>query len=132
GRIMAAKKSSPSPAEVKPGDGNGQNDQEPDRLAEPIDAGQAPRLPFPVVAMGGSAGGLEAFTEFFKAMPEKSGLAFVLILHLTPQRESLMAEILSRHTAMPVKEVENGMRVEADHVYVIRPGHTLTIKDGAL
>jgi len=106
--------------------------QQHDRDVEPIDAEQAPRLEFPVVGIGASAGGLEAFIEFFDAMPSDSGIAFVLIQHLPPDRESLIAEILSKHTRMPVAQVEDGMRVKPDHVYVIRPGHTLTIKNGAL
>ncbi|HEY1628316.1 MAG TPA: chemotaxis protein CheB, partial [Tepidisphaeraceae bacterium] len=109
-----------------------QPDEEPNRLAEPVDTEQPPRLPFAVVGVGGSAGGLEAFTELFKAMPDDSGMAFVLIQHLPPQRESMMADILSRHTKMPVQEVEDRMPVQRNHVYVIRPGHTMTIKDGLL
>ncbi|HEX3870266.1 MAG TPA: chemotaxis protein CheB, partial [Pirellulales bacterium] len=112
------------------------NESEPtteqDRLAQPVDAEQPPRLSFPVVGIGASAGGLEAFSDFFKAMPSDSGMAFVLIQHLPPERESLMAEILGKRTDMTVREVEDGMPVEPDNVYVIRPGRTLTIHDGAL
>ena len=104
----------------------------PDRLAEPMDAGEAPRLAFPVVGIGASAGGLEAFTEFFRALPADTGMAFVLVQHLPPSRDSMLAEILSKRTAMSVREVEDGMKVEPDHVYVIRPGKTLTIKNGHL
>jgi two-component system CheB/CheR fusion protein len=107
-------------------------DQEPDRLAQPVDAEEPPRLPFPVVGIGASAGGLEAFLEFFKVMPPDSGMAFVLVQHLPPDRESMVADILSSRTKMVVLQVEDGMPVEANHVYVIRPGRTLTIKDGAL
>ena len=106
--------------------------EQPDREAQPVDDEQPPRLPFPVVGVGASAGGLEAFTEFLTAMRPDSGMAFVLIQHLPPDRESLMAEILGRKTAMPVRQVEDRMPVEPDHVYVIRPGHVLTIKDGLL
>ena len=107
-------------------------DQEPDRLAQPVDAEQAPRLPFPVVGIGASAGGLEAVSEFLEAMRPDSGMAFVLVQHLPPDRESQMAEILARHTAMPVAQVEDGMDVEPNHVYVIRPGRVLTIREGRL
>jgi two-component system CheB/CheR fusion protein len=103
-----------------------------DRAAQPVDLEPPPRLPFPVVGVGASAGGLEAFTELFKAMPPDSGMAFVLIQHLPPDRESLVAEILQRHTAMPVEQVTDEMSVQPNHVYVIRPGHTLTLKDGRL
>jgi two-component system CheB/CheR fusion protein len=109
-----------------------QPDSQPDRLAEAADADQAPRLPFPVVGMGASAGGLEAYTEFFNAMRPDSGMAFVLIQHLPPERDSMMVDILSKRTAMTVQQVEDGTAVEPDHVYVIRPGRTLTIKDGHL
>lgn len=103
-----------------------------DRQAMPVDAEELPRLAFPVVGIGASAGGLESFTDFFKVMPPDSGMAFVLIQHLPPDRESMIAEILSRHTTMKVQQVRDKMEVLADHVYVIRPGHTLTIKDGLL
>jgi two-component system CheB/CheR fusion protein len=107
-------------------------DHQPDRLTEPLNLEQPPRLPFPVVGIGASAGGLEAFSEFLKVMRPDSGLAFVLVQHLPPERESMIAEILSRHTKMPVLQIDNGMSVEPNHVYVIRPGHTLTLKDGKL
>lgn len=112
---------------------NGQQPEEqPDREAQPVDAEQSPRLPFPVVGIGASAGGLEAVSELLDAMRPDAGLAFVLVQHLAPDRESMMAEILARHTTMPVRQVEDGMKVEVDHVYVIRPGHVLTIHDGRL
>ncbi len=104
-----------------------------DRQAHPLDAEVGlPHLPFPVVGIGASAGGLEAFIDFFKAMPADRGVAFVLVQHLPPERESLLAEILARHTSMPVQQVANGMPVEPNCVYVIRPGHTLTIRRGIL
>ena len=103
-----------------------------DRGAMPVAGESPPRLAFPVVGVGASAGGLEAYTELLQAVPPDSGMAFVLIQHLPPTRESLLVELLSRHTQMPVAQVEDGMAVEANHVYVIRPGHILTIKDGHL
>ena len=103
-----------------------------DRLSEPVGQAQKPRLPFPVVGIGASAGGLEAFIEFFRAMPGDSGIAFVVIQHLPPERESMMVEILSKHTPMLVRPVEDGLAVEPNCVYVIRPGRTLTIHDGRL
>jgi two-component system CheB/CheR fusion protein len=105
----------------------------PERLTKPTDGEHAtPRLPFPVVGMGSSAGGLEAFGEFFKVMRPDSGMAFVLIQHLPPDRDSMLVEILSKRTSMPVAQVEEGLAVKANHVYIIRPGHTLTIRDGTL
>src|SRR3954471_9533255 len=73
---------------------------EPDRLTQPVDAEQPPRLPFPVVGIGASAGGIEAVGEFLDAMRPDSGMAFVVIQHLPADRESMMAEILARRTAM--------------------------------
>ncbi|HYP97080.1 MAG TPA: chemotaxis protein CheB [Polyangiaceae bacterium] len=106
--------------------------EELERRAEPVDLEQPPRLAFPVVGVGASAGGLEAFGDLFKAMPADSGIAFVLVQHLAPDRESMVAEILQRHTAMPVRQVVDDMEIEPNSVYVIRPGHTLTIKHGRL
>src|SRR4051812_28014665 len=106
--------------------------EQPDREAQPVDLEERPRLPFPVIGIGGSAGGLEAFTQLLEAMPPDMGMAFVVVQHLPPDRESMVAEILGRRTHMPVAQVVDGMKVEVDHVYVIRPGHTLTIKNGPL
>jgi len=103
-----------------------------DRQSRPIDADAPPRLPFPVVGIGASAGGLEAIGEFFKTLRPDAGMAYVMIQHLPPDRESMMTEILSKKTSMPVTEVRDGIAVEPNHVYVIRPGHTLTIEDGRL
>lgn len=80
----------------------------------------------PVVGIGASAGGLKALKELFEAMPADSGMGFVVVQHLDPKRESHMAELLGRITSMPVAEVRQGMRVEPDHVYVIRPNRELT------
>jgi two-component system CheB/CheR fusion protein len=87
---------------------------------------------FPIVGIGMSAGGLEAAIEFLKAMPPDSGMGFVIVQHLEPTRKSLLAELLGRHTKMPVIEVEDGMAVQPDHVYVIIPAQTLLIEDGVL
>ena len=107
-------------------------DLEPDRQSMPVDREAPPRLPFPVIGIGASAGGLEAFSAFFEAMDPNSGMAFVLVQHLPPDRESLIAEILARHTSMPVHQVQDQMPVCVDSVYIIRPGNTLTIRDGLL
>lgn len=103
-----------------------------ERLSAPVDGSQAPRLAFPVVGVGASAGGLEAYTEFLQAAPPDAGMAYVLVQHLPPDRESLLRDLLARQTRMPVLHAEDGQAVEPDHVYVIRPGHTLTLKGGAL
>jgi len=85
-----------------------------------------------IVGLGASAGGLEAFKGFFVNMPPDSGMAFVLIQHLAPEKKSILAELLRRHTSMEVLEAEDGMDVQPNRVYVIPPDSTLTLKDGRL
>ena len=71
--------------------------------------------------MGGSAGGLEAFREFFAHMPADSGLAFVLVPHLDPTQKGMMPEILGRSSSMPVVEASHGLLIRPNHVYIIPP-----------
>ena len=85
---------------------------------------------FAIVGIGMSAGGLEVASAFLRQMPADSGMAFVIIQHLDPTRESLLAELLQRETKMPLVQVKEGMRVEPDNVYVIVPAKTLLIEDG--
>jgi two-component system CheB/CheR fusion protein len=92
----------------------------------------SPPLPFPVVAIGASAGGLSAYTALLKALPSKPGMAFVLIQHLEPKHESALTNLLSKATSMPVVEVSDGTGVEPDHVYVIPPNKNMTIRAGSL
>lgn len=87
---------------------------------------------FPVVGLGGSAGGLEAFEQFFRNLPPDSGMAFVLISHLDPSRASILTDIMQRNTAMPVVEAQDQMSVLPDHVYVIPPNRDLSIFHGKL
>jgi two-component system, chemotaxis family, CheB/CheR fusion protein len=87
---------------------------------------------FPIVAIGASAGGLDALKKFLTAMPADSGLALVLIPHLDPTHESLMVELLAKQTQMPVREATDGLAIRPDHVYVIPPNKYLAIKRGAL
>jgi two-component system CheB/CheR fusion protein len=82
--------------------------------------------------MGASAGGLDAFTRFFRTMPPDNGMAFVVIQHLDPTHESLTAELLGKHTTMPVRQVAGDTTVERDHVYVIPPNRDLSIGRGIL
>ena len=84
------------------------------------------------VGIGASAGGLEAIESFFRNMPSRSGLAFILIQHLSPDYKSLMAELLSKRTRMAVHRAENGMQVVADTVYLIPPKKNLTLFHGKL
>lgn len=94
--------------------------------------GVAEKNSFPVVGVGASAGGLEAFTELLKALKPDLGMAFVLVPHLDPTHASSMAELLSRATSMPVRQVTQGTRVETDHVYIIPPNQDMKIVDGVL
>jgi len=87
---------------------------------------------FPIVGLGASAGGLEAFNSFFDNMPPDSGMAFVLVMHLAPDRESRVAELLERQTEMAIHPAREGMRVEPNNVYVIQPDNVLTIGEGVL
>ena len=88
--------------------------------------------PFPIVALGASAGGLEAFEQLFRQMPPASGLAFVLVPHLDPSHASILTEILQRSTVMPVVEAQDQMAVAPNNVYVIPPNRDMAIFNGAL
>jgi len=94
----------------------------------PADSTSRARCPFPVVGIGASAGGIDALKAFFAATTPDSGMAYIVIQHLPPEHPSLMAEILGRCTSMPVAQIEPGMSVAPDHVYVIRPGYTVTLE----
>ncbi|MGA8408392.1 MAG: chemotaxis protein CheB [Candidatus Acidiferrales bacterium] len=87
---------------------------------------------FPVVGIGASAGGLEAFTELLRYLPENTGMAFVLVQHLDPTHESVLQEILARSTKIPVTEVKDGELILRDHVYVIPANANMIIEGGAL
>ncbi|MEG4587071.1 chemotaxis protein CheB [Microcoleus sp. MOSTC5] len=88
--------------------------------------------PFPVVGIAASAGGLEAFIELLSNLPADTGMAFVLIQHLAPDRQSLLSEILRRSTQMPVNEAQEGIAVEPNHVYIIPPDTKLLLVEGLL
>ena len=102
------------------------------RQSHATNAGATKRAGFPIVGIGASAGGLDAFKKFFGAMPADSGVAFVLIQHLDPTRESLTAELVGTYTRDARGAGENGMRVEANHVYVIPPNKYLSIRERTL
>jgi two-component system CheB/CheR fusion protein len=87
---------------------------------------------FPIVGIGASAGGLAAFTELLRHLPTDTGMGFVLIQHLDPDHKSLLSEILARATQMPVIEVQDGMSVEPNHVYIIPPNSKMTLVQGLL
>lgn len=87
---------------------------------------------FPVVGIGASAGGLEAFTQLLSHLPTNTGMAFVLVQHLAPNQKSMLSEILGRVTQMPVYEVQDKMAVEPNQIYVIPPNQIITISQGLL
>jgi len=87
---------------------------------------------FPIVGIGASAGGLEAFTQLLSNIPADTGMSFVIIQHLSPDKKSMLVEILSQTTQMPVLQAQNGMVVEPNHVYVIPPNVMMTIFEGKL
>ena len=87
---------------------------------------------FPVVGIGASAGGLEACTKLLDALPPDNGMAFILVQHLDPTHESMMAELLAHRTSMTVVQAANGMLLEREHLYIIPPGSYLSVGDGAL
>ncbi|HEX2647299.1 MAG TPA: chemotaxis protein CheB, partial [Candidatus Dormibacteraeota bacterium] len=86
----------------------------------------------PVVGLGASAGGLDAFQRFFSRLPPDSGMAFLVVQHLDPHHETLLPELLRKSTSMSVEQVRDETPVQPDHVYVIPPNATLTIEGGIL
>ncbi|HPI39694.1 MAG TPA: chemotaxis protein CheB, partial [Pseudobdellovibrionaceae bacterium] len=90
------------------------------------------RQEFPIVGVGASAGGLEAFSQFLPELPLNTGMAFVLVQHLDPNHESLSSEILSKTTKLPVHEVTNGVVIQPNHVYVIPSNFNMKILNGEL
>ncbi|CRL51095.1 CheR family methyltransferase [Pseudomonas sp. URMO17WK12:I11] len=96
---------------------------------------KAPRpsdLDFPVVGIGASAGGLQAIKLFFQNMPQDNGMAFVIILHLSPDHQSIADKIIQESTKMPVLQVTETVPIEKNHVYVISPAQRLAMDDGFL
>ena len=84
------------------------------------------------VAIGASAGGLEAIETFFTHMPMNNGMAFIVIQHLSPDYKSLMVELLSKKIRIPVQRIEDGMNILPDHIYLIPPKSNITIFHGKL
>jgi two-component system CheB/CheR fusion protein len=87
---------------------------------------------FLIVGMGGSAGAITAFREFFRNVPPASGMAYVVILHLSPDHDSHLAEVLQHSTDLPVTQLQESVRIQPDHIYVISPNKSLTMSDGML
>src|SRR4051812_9391026 len=87
---------------------------------------------FPVAGVGASAGGFEAFTELLKALPARPGLAVVLVQHLAPHYDSALVELLTPHCKLPVTQVVQGVRVEANHIYIVPPNVQMEMVDDHL
>lgn len=87
---------------------------------------------FPVVAIGASAGGLEVCMKLVEGFPGPTGIACILVQHLDPNHESMLVDLLSRHTAMIVTQAADGMSIEPEHFYVIPPGTDLSVRMGTL
>ena len=88
--------------------------------------------PICVVGIGASAGGLEAIGELLRKLPDNTGMAFVIIQHLSPDYKSMLPEILCKYTMMPVIQARNGMSLEHNTVYLIPPKYNMEVKDGHL
>ena len=123
----------PSPAQ-KP-----RKPQEPSPAEGSRSPGLAPASPdlpaagaFPVVGIGASAGGLEAIDAFLRAVPPRCGMAFIVVQHLDPTRKGMLAELLQRVTPLPVVQIQEGMRIEPDHIYVIPPNANLSVTRGVM
>ncbi|MEM9773281.1 MAG: chemotaxis protein CheB [Chloroflexota bacterium] len=89
-------------------------------------------LPQFIIGIGASAGGLDALERFFSQVPEDTNLAYVVIQHLAPDFESLMPELLSRKTNLPISPAEDGMQVKANHIYLNTPRQALRLENGRL
>ncbi len=87
---------------------------------------------FPVIGVGASAGGLDAFRRLLKAIPEDSGMAYILVQHLDPRHDSILSDLLQKVTKIPVQEISDNVHVEPDHIYIIPANKLLTATDGVL
>lgn len=89
-------------------------------------------LGFPVVGIGASAGGLAALQQLFAGMPAKPGMAFVVVMHLSPDHVSTLPQIIERSCHLPALAVTHSTTIEIDHIYVISPAKRLVMSDGHL
>ena len=117
------KKSSPSAAEPR------KRRSEEKKLSDAVTGGGEP---FNIVGIGASAGGLVALQAFFESLPEKTGIAFVVVVHLHPEHESHLADLLQSRTSMLVSQVVGRTSIEPDHVYVIPPNRKIVVTDSHL
>jgi two-component system CheB/CheR fusion protein len=87
---------------------------------------------FPIVGIGASAGGLEAFTQLLNALPEDIGMSFMCVQHLSPHQESILPELLSKETQLQVLQAKDGLKILRNHVYIIPPNSVMTLIDGSI
>jgi two-component system CheB/CheR fusion protein len=87
---------------------------------------------FPVIGIGASAGGLNAFRKFLRSIPPNPGMAFIFVQHLSPTHESILPEILAQETLLPVHEIQDDINIAPNHVYIIPENKMLTAIDGKL
>ena len=99
--------------------------------AASTDPASGPATPM-IVGIGASAGGLEAFRSFFASTAPDTGMAFVLVQHLSPDHKSMLADLLGKSTSMPMIEAVDGVQVRTNSVFVIPPDATMTITSGHL
>ena len=119
---------SPQSDDANPADDSNPTLSSPDRSDSPEDIGDR----FPVVGIGASAGGLEAFSQLLSHLPIDTGMAFVLVQHLDPNQPSLLSQILARTTQMRVQEAQEGMAIAPNQIYVIPPNTIMTIAQSTL
>ncbi|QPH38595.1 CheR family methyltransferase [Pedobacter endophyticus] len=105
------------------------NNKEP---LNPVEQLQQKPSEFLIVGIGASAGGIQALQEFFRGVPEDSGMAYVVILHLSPDHDSQLAAILQQETKIRVTQVTSRTTIEANHLYVVPPDRHLTMQDGEI
>jgi two-component system CheB/CheR fusion protein len=98
----------------------------------PSDDHEPDSFPFPIVGVGASAGGLEAFRELLEHLSPDPGLAFLFVIHLEPHHKSQLQHILSKVSPIPIREAAEGLGVEVNHVYLIPPNTNMALTDGRL
>lgn len=96
------------------------------------DVEQLSQMQIPVVGIGASAGGLDAVKQFLQAVPEKSGMAYVFVQHLSPKHESVLPDILKKSSKIPVHEITNDIHLEKDNLYILPSNKIVTALDGVL
>jgi two-component system, chemotaxis family, CheB/CheR fusion protein len=101
-------------------------------LPSPASGASGVKKDFLVVALGASAGGLDACRRLLGSLPVSAGMAFILVQHLDPTHESMLVNLLASHTRMAVRQATDGMPIERDHLYVIPPGTYLSVVHGLL